>query len=172
MIHFLFIVVIFLTTVIKAGVNYVRDTCRSYNRDYSHVFYLFCGRDRGVMRSVIVIIVFVVLVIIVTLCVSAILTVILADTLIAVICNDMYVFFFFLVCFSGCSLSVNNSIGLIDVAYSDPLYCLWTIANFDITNAMAVFVIQRIILNSCRYLELTKLFFLGFSFLNYEREQA
>ena len=96
---------------------------------------------------------------------SAILTVILADTLIAVICNDLYVFFVFLVSLSACSLSVNNSIGLIDlIAYSDPLYCLWTIGNVDITNAVAVFAIQRITFSNCRYLELTKLFSLGFLF--------
>lgn len=83
-----------VTTVIKAGVNYLRVICRSYNRDYYYVCYLFCVRDSGVMHSVIVVIIFVVVVIIVTLCMSAVLTVILADTLIAVICNDMYVFFF------------------------------------------------------------------------------
>lgn len=71
---------------------------------------------------------------------------------------------FCLVCFSACSLSVNRSIGLIDVAYSDPLYCLWTIGNVDITNAVAVFSIQRITFSSCRYLELTKLFYLGLLF--------
>ena len=118
------------------------------------------------MRSVIVVTVFVDVVIIVTLCMSANLTVILAETLIGIICNDMLVFF--LVCFSfrfpACSLSVNSSIGLIDVAYTDPLHCLWTIGNTGITNAVAVFIIQRVIISSCRYLELTELFSLGFSF--------
>ena len=106
------------------------------------------------MRSVIVVIVFVVVVIIVTLCMSVILTVTLAETVIAIICNNMLVFFFvcFSFCFPACSLSVNSSIGLIDVVYSDPLYCLWTIGNVDITNAVAVFIIQRIIVSSCRYL--------------------
>ncbi|XP_074619287.1 uncharacterized protein LOC141878299 isoform X2 [Acropora palmata] len=50
---------------------------------------------------------------------------------------------------TACTLSVNNSIGLIDVAYRDPLHCLWTIGNVGITNAVAVFVIQRIIISSC-----------------------
>ena len=56
-----------MTTVTNAGVNYLRDICRSYNRYYNYVRYLFCGRDHGVMRSAIVVIVFVVVVIIVTL---------------------------------------------------------------------------------------------------------
>ena len=52
---------------------------------------------------------------------------------------------------------MNNSIGLIDVAYRDPLHCLWTIRNVGIANTVAVFIIQRVIISSCRYLELTKL---------------
>ena len=70
---------------------------------------------------------------------------------------------------------MNNSIGLIDVAYRDPLHCLWTIGNVGITNAVTVFIIQRIIISSCRYLDKTELFFFwggGVAFLNYEREPA
>ena len=69
---------------------------------------------------------------------------------------------------------MNNSIGLIDVAYRDPLHCLWTIGNVGITNAVAVFIIQRIIISSCRYLDKTELFKVSFriAFLNYERELA
>ena len=69
---------------------------------------------------------------------------------------------------------MNNSIGLIDVAYRDPLHCLWTIGNVGITNAVAVFIIQRIIISSCRYLDKTELFkfFFGIAFLNYEQELA
>ena len=65
---------------------------------------------------------------------------------------------------------MNNSIGLIDVAYRDPLHCLWTIGNVGITNAVVVFIIQRIIISSCRYLDKTELFkfFFGIAFLNYE----
>ena len=84
---------------------------------------------------------------------STILTVILTENLIAIKCIDIPFFLFCLVCFSACSLYVNNSIGLIDLAFSDPLHCLWTIRNLDITNAVAVFIIQRIIISSCRYLE-------------------
>ena len=90
---------------------------------------------------------------------------ILPKTLIAIMCNDTLVFFF--VCFSfsfcspACTLSVNNSVGLIDVAYRDALHCLWTIGNVGIANTVAVFIIQRVIISSCRYLELTVLFFLG-----------
>ena len=66
---------------------------------------------------------------------------------------------------------MNNSIGLIDVAYRDKLHCLWTIGNVGIANAVAVFIIQRIIISSCRYLDKTELFLGGgVSFLNYERE--
>ena len=53
---------------------------------------------------------------------------------------------------------MNNSIGLIDVAYRDKLDCLWTIGNVGIANAVAVFIIQRIIISSCRYLDKTELF--------------
>ena len=95
LIHFLLIVVMLVTMVIKASVKYLSDICRGYNRDYNYVCYLFCSRDHDVMRSVIVVIVFLVIVIIVTLCMSAIFNVILDYTLIAVICNDMYVFLFF-----------------------------------------------------------------------------
>ena len=86
-----------------------------------------CGRDHGVKPCAIVVIVFVVI-IIVTLCISAILTVILTETLIVILCNDVLLFFFvrFPFCFSACILSVNNSIGLIDGAYSDPLHCVIT----------------------------------------------
>ena len=95
---------------------------------------------------------------------STILTLILAENLIAIICNDILCFLFCLVCFLACTLSVSNSIGLIDLAYRDPLHCLWTIRNLDITNAVAVFIIQRIIISSCRYLELAELFSLGLLF--------
>ena len=60
---------------------------------------------------------------------------------------------------------MNNSIGLIDVAYRDPLHCLWTIGNVGIDNAVVVFIIQRIIISSCRYLDKTELFFWGGGFL-------
>ena len=93
---------------------------------------------------------------------------ILATTPTAIMCNDMLVFFFVCFCFSfcypACTLSVNNSIGLIDVAYRDPLHCLWTIGNVGIANTVAVFIIQRVIISSCRYLELTKLLSLGLFF--------
>ena len=74
--------------------------------------------------------------------------------------------FFFFVSFSFpvCRLSENDSIGLIDVAYREPLLCLWSIGNVGIANAVAVFIIQRVIISSCRYLELTELFSLGFPF--------
>ena len=54
----------------------------------------------------------------------------------------------------ACRLSVNLSVGLIDVASSsdyDPLYCSWTIGKVGITNAVALFIVQRINLGSCRY---------------------
>ena len=59
---------------------------------------------------------------------------------------------------------MNNSVGLIDVAYSDPLHCLWRIGNVGIANAVAVFIIQRIVISSCRYLDKTELFSLGLLF--------
>ena len=55
----------------------------------------------------------------------------------------------------ACRLSVNLSVGLIDVASAsdyDPLYCSWTIGKVGITNAVALFIVQRINLGSCRYL--------------------
>ena len=52
--------------VINANVTYLRDMCRVCNSDCDYVCYRFCGRDYGLMRSVIVLIVVVVLVIIVT----------------------------------------------------------------------------------------------------------
>ena len=100
---------------------------------------------------------------------------ILAKTLIAIVCNDTLVLFFvwFSVsfCFPACTLSVNNSIGLIDVAYRDPLHCLWTIGNVGIANRVAVFIIQRVIISSCRYLELTKLLSVGLFFSNMSEKQ-
>ena len=59
---------------------------------------------------------------------------------------------------------MNNSIGLIDVAYRDPLDCLWTMGNAGIANAVAVFIIQRIIIRRCRYLDKTELSSLGLLF--------
>ena len=56
----------------------------------------------------------------------------------------------------ACSLSVNHSLGLIDVAPSadnNPLNCSWTIGNVGIANAVATFIIERINISSCRYLE-------------------
>ncbi|XP_015751521.1 PREDICTED: uncharacterized protein LOC107331445 [Acropora digitifera] len=50
---------------------------------------------------------------------------------------------------TACTLSVNNSVGLINVAYRDPLHCLWRIGNVGIANAVAVFIIQRIVISSC-----------------------
>lgn len=53
---------------------------------------------------------------------------------------------------NACRLSVNLSVGLIDVAPAsdyDPLYCSWTIGKVGITNAVALFIIQRINLGSC-----------------------
>ncbi|XP_015774187.1 PREDICTED: uncharacterized protein LOC107352362 [Acropora digitifera] len=54
---------------------------------------------------------------------------------------------------TACSLSVNHSLGLIDVAPSadnNPLNCSWTIGNVGIANAVATFIIERINISSCR----------------------
>ena len=67
---------------------------------------------------------------------------------------------------------MNNSVGLINLAYRDPLHCLWRIGNVGIANAVAVFIIQRIVISSCRYLDKTELFLFGFAILNYKREPA
>ena len=56
----------------------------------------------------------------------------------------------------ACSLSVNHSLGFIDVAPSadnNPLNCSWIIGNVGIANAVATFIIERINISSCRYLE-------------------
>ena len=79
----------------------------------------------------------------------------LAGSLIGIICNEMLPFLCFSFSSPACRLSVNNSIGLIDVANRDPLHCLWRIGNVGVANAVAVFIIQTVIIRSCRYLELT-----------------
>ncbi|XP_068684172.1 MAM and fibronectin type III domain-containing protein 1-like [Montipora foliosa] len=56
---------------------------------------------------------------------------------------------------TACWLSVNLSVGLIDVAPAadyDPFDCSWIIGKVGITNAVALFIIQSINLSSCRYL--------------------
>ena len=56
----------------------------------------------------------------------------------------------------ACRLSVNHSLGMIDVAPSvdnNPLICSWTIGNVGITNALAIIIIERINISSCRYLD-------------------
>ncbi|XP_068681521.1 MAM and LDL-receptor class A domain-containing protein 2-like isoform X3 [Montipora foliosa] len=53
---------------------------------------------------------------------------------------------------TACRLSVNLSVGLIDVAPAsdyDPLDCSWTIGKVGITNAVALFIVQRINISSC-----------------------
>ena len=51
---------------------------------------------------------------------------------------------------------MNHSLGMIDVAPSvdnNPLTCSWTIRNVGITNALAIIIIERINISSCRYLD-------------------
>jgi len=62
---------------------------------------------------------------------------------------------------TACSLFVNRSFGLIDVAQSadnNPLNCSLTIGNVGIANAVATFIIQRINISSCRYLDYLSFF--------------
>ena len=57
---------------------------------------------------------------------------------------------------SAYNVSVNHSVGLINVAFpadSNPLIWSWTIGNVGIGNAVATFIIQRISTKSCRYLD-------------------
>ena len=56
---------------------------------------------------------------------------------------------------------MNRSFGLIDVAQSadnNPLNCSLTIGNVGIANAVATFIIQRINISSCRYLDYLSFF--------------
>ena len=118
-----------------------------------------CLRDRVVVAAVIVIMSVIVFVaVILVFCVARLLKL----GLYVMIC--LLSFFFVSFSFPVCRLSENDSIGLIDVAYREPLLCLWSIGNVGIANAVAVFIIQRVIISSCRYLELTELFSLGFPF--------
>ena len=56
--------------------------------------------------------------------------------------------FFFL----ACEITLNQSAGLIDVIHTDykNLYCNWTIGNFGITNAAALFLFDQLAFVSCR----------------------
>ena len=57
---------------------------------------------------------------------------------------------------------MNHSVGLIDVALpadNNALICSWTIGNVGIANAVATFIIQRISIKSCRYLDKLLFFF-------------
>ena len=76
---------------------------------------------------------------------------------------------FFIFPFStACIVAVNHSVGLIDVALpadNKPLTCPWTIGNVGIGNAVATFIVQRISIKSCRYLDKLLIFHLsGFFF--------
>ncbi|XP_015762664.1 PREDICTED: uncharacterized protein LOC107341715 isoform X3 [Acropora digitifera] len=54
---------------------------------------------------------------------------------------------------TACRLSVNHSLGMIDVAPSvdnNSLICSWTIGNVGITNALAIIIIERIHISNCR----------------------
>lgn len=51
---------------------------------------------------------------------------------------------------------MNRSLGMTDVASpvdNNPLICSWTIENVGITNALAIIIIERINIKSCRYLD-------------------
>ncbi|PFX28263.1 Transmembrane protease serine 5 [Stylophora pistillata] len=52
---------------------------------------------------------------------------------------------------TACKITLNQSAGLIDVTHTDynNLYCNWTISNFGITNAVALFLFKQLAFVSC-----------------------
>ncbi|XP_022786238.1 uncharacterized protein LOC111326491 isoform X2 [Stylophora pistillata] len=53
---------------------------------------------------------------------------------------------------TACKITLNQSAGLINVKHTDynNLYCNWTIGNFGITNAVALFLFKQLAFVSCR----------------------